>query len=99
MAVRCSCVPEDGCKKHPKPIELGIKKNKLYVIKYFYLDHELDKKLVSVKCNFIYVVYWCILVPCENFTPICMQLRLTETRFCCLDIIACNVMEHLRIKV
>jgi hypothetical protein len=36
--VRYTCAPEDGCKKHPKHVELRIKKDKEYIKKYIYLD-------------------------------------------------------------
>jgi hypothetical protein len=31
MAERCSCAPEDGCKEHPKYVELKIERNKEYI--------------------------------------------------------------------
>jgi hypothetical protein len=33
-SLRCRCAPEDGCKEHPKHIQLRIKENKEYIKKY-----------------------------------------------------------------
>jgi hypothetical protein len=48
MAVRYSRASEDGCKLHPKHVELRIKKNKEYIKKYIYLNLDLNMYITKM---------------------------------------------------